>query len=114
MLKYIFFKESAHMPFSVISNFQDMFDGTLVEMAQAHHLELVQYTESFLGPFNQAYAMEAIMGDNNWMIRYNFLLITKTNKSNSSYYSEIKTTRSQMNQSKNFVCCSSLLLNFSN
>ena len=53
-----------------------MFDITLVETAQAHHLELVQYTESVLGPFNQAYAMEAIMGDNNWMIRYNFLLKT--------------------------------------
>ena len=49
-----------------------MFDAGLVETAQAHHLELVQYTESFLGPFHEAYAMEAIMGDNNWMIRYNF------------------------------------------
>jgi len=67
--------DSAHLIYSdIVSTFlilqnQDMFDGTLVETAQAHHLELVQYTESFLGPFNQAYAMEAIMGDNNWMIR---------------------------------------------
>ena len=51
-----------------------MFDAALVETAQAHHLELVQYTESFLGPFHEAYAMEAIMGDNNWMIRYNFCI----------------------------------------
>ena len=66
-----------------------MFDAALVETAQAHHLELVQYTESFLGPFHEAYAMEAIMGDNNWMIRYNFLFLNKIKSAKRTFQSKL-------------------------